>query len=192
MNFKRIRNFLLFLIIFTTVFTYFTFSQLDEETIKKAHRVLGLIDFLERNRLGSSSSRNLTVTEGEFNAYLAYLIWEEKEEFMKSLQLKFFESNIIEGKVFFDLKGLNIPSSLKPEMTLLFSGRLKIKEGQGKFELSTLYLENRPIQTKLFDAVFYFISKVQGIEFSGLNRWYELPHGIKNIKLARGKAVIYY
>lgn len=183
-----------FLFVFTCILINFSFGQLDKSDLKKAYRVLEIIDFLEDEKLNPSplEERRLTITESEFNAYIAYRIWEENEQVMKTLQLKFFENNKIEGRVFFDLKQLNPPSYLKQEMTILFSGRLRIRQGKGKLELYELYLENRPVQTNLFNAVLYFISKVQGAEFFGLSDWYELPHGIKNIKLEKGKAVIFY
>jgi len=162
---------------------------------RKAQRVLDLIAFLEKERLSplkSSQLRKIIVTEEEFNAYLEYRLAREKEEMMKSLQLKFLPRNRLEGKLVLDFSQQKVKPGLSSRMIFYFGGRLLIKEGKGKFDLQKLFLNNQPLPPNFLDALLALAAKIKGEEYSSLTDWYELPLGIKNIQLLKGKAIIFY
>jgi len=41
----------------------------------------------------------------------------------------------------------------------------------------------------LLDTVIYLASKFKGTENTSLNDWYELPYGIKDVKIKQGEAI---
>ena len=116
----------------------------------------------------------------------------EKEEIMKELHLKLFEENKIEGKMFIDLTGQEIPKVLQPQMTFYFAGKLQVEKAKVKLDIKKLFLEEQSIPVLVLDLIIYISSKIDGSEASSINDWYELPYGIKDLKTRPGKAIIFY
>ena len=144
---------------------------------------------MERSR---SPQRKVEVTESEFNSYIAYRIDVEQEEIMKSLQFKFFDNNKVEGRIFIDLRGQNLPSILKPEMNVFFSATIETDQGAVRMNVKDLFLENRRVMPAVLDLIIAISSKLTGEEVTGINDWYALPYGIRDIVIEPGKAVFYY
>ncbi|NIM91397.1 MAG: hypothetical protein GTO17_10675 [Candidatus Aminicenantes bacterium] len=136
--------------------------------------------------------RRIVITESELNSYIAYRIEAEKEEIMKELHLKLFEENKIEGKMFIDLTGQDIPKVLQPQMTFYFAGKLQVEEGKVRLNIKKLFLEEQSIPVLVLDLIIYISSKIDGSKATSIHDWYELPYGIKDFKTQPGKAVIYY
>jgi putative component of toxin-antitoxin plasmid stabilization module len=44
----------------------------------------------------------------------------------------------------------------------------------------------------VIDVIIEIASRIQNEEPSSMGDWYELPYGIKNIKIQQGKAVFYF
>ncbi|HDJ22824.1 MAG TPA: hypothetical protein ENF17_02910 [Candidatus Aminicenantes bacterium] len=179
-------------IILVLIFSLNMSQDLPDE---KARKVLEMISFLEGERLSlekPSSLRRLIVTEEEFNAYIAYRLRAEQEEFLKTLKLKFLPKNRIEGQLVLVLPKEKIKPGLASQMIFLFGGKLIIEDGKGKFDLKSLYLNNQPISPGFLDFALTLAAKISGEEYNSLTAWYELPLGIKDIKLFKGQAEIYY
>jgi len=111
---------------------------------------------------------------------------------MKELHLKLFEANKIEGRIFVDLTGQEIPKALQPQMTFYFSGKLQVENAKVKLNIKKLFLEEQSIPVLVLDLIIYISSKLEGTKITSINDWYELPYGIKDIKTQPGKAVIFY
>lgn len=163
-------------------------------SVQKALKVIKLIDRIQLEQLekGSDDTRKVEVTESELNSYIAYRIEVEKEDIMRELELKLFDDNKIEGKIFIDLEGQNLPKILRPQMTFYMGGRLEVEKGKVRLDLEDLFLENQRIQPAVLDLVIFIGSKIQGTESFGMSDWWELPYGIKNIKTEKGRAFFYY
>ena len=161
---------------------------------QEAQKVLKLIDKIERDQTesGEFKKRKVEVSESEFNAYIAHRIETENEQAMKALELKLFEENRIEGKLYFDLRGQNLPKILRPEMNFYFSGIIETNNGAVRLNLDELFLEGQEIQPVLLDLVFMIVAKINKVESSSINDWYLLPYGIKEIKVFKGRAEFYY
>ena len=162
---------------------------------EEALKVFGLIEKIQVEQFTSPNSANLknvSVTESELNSYIAYRIDVEKSEIMRELRLKLFKKNKIEGKIFIDLRGQDLPKLLKPEMNIYFDGTLEIEEGKVRLALKDLFLEDQRIQPTIMDMIIYIGSKIQGEEPFSMSDWWELPYGIKDIKTEKGRAVFYY
>jgi hypothetical protein len=182
----------------TLVFLFLYFSILSygiqNYSLPEALKVLNAIEEIEReqSRADKKTIKEMVITESEFNSYAAYRIEKEKSEILKEFRLKFIKRNKIEGKIFLDLEGQKAAKFLKSRMTLYFGGRLEVKDGQVRFNMKDLFLEGQRIQLRIIDLVLYIQAKIENREASSIKDWYELPYGIKDIKIHRGKAIFYY
>ena len=163
-------------------------------SLKEAKKVLRAIEKIQVEQLekGKDELRKIVVTESELNSYIAHRIEIEKEEIMKELRLKLFDGNKIEGKILIDLRGQKLPKLLRPQMNLYFGARVEVKDGNVRIAMKELFLEDQAIQPMILDLIIFISAKLDGVEPSSINDWYELPYGIKNIETHRGKATFYY
>jgi hypothetical protein len=160
------------------------------DALEKALDIVRRIE--EAGMEGSAAeSRKAKVTEEVLNAYLAYRA-ELDGGPLKNLEVKLFPENIIEGKLYIDLRGANPPKGLKPEMTFYFRSKIEIQEGKGRLDIKELFLEKQQVEPLILDLAIFFISKMQNTEASGISDWYLLPYGITNIKTYKGWGEIYY
>ncbi len=169
-------------------------SGIQNYSLPEALKVLKAFEEIEReqSRADKKKLKEIVITESEFNSYVAYRIEKEKSKTLKELRFKFFKRNKIEGKIFIDLKGYKATKFLKPQMTLYFGGRLEVKDGQARFNMKDLFLDGQRIQVRILDLVLYIQAKIENMEVTSIKDWYEIPFGIKDIKVHRGKAVFYY
>jgi hypothetical protein len=163
-------------------------------SLKEAQRVLNLIDKIQLEQMeeGNREVRNVVVTESELNSYIAYRIEVDREEILKELQVKLFDDNKIDWKIVVDLKEANLPKILKPRMTFFMGGKLEIEDGNVRFNMKDLFLENQRIQIQVFELVIFIGSRLMGSDPFSMNDWWELPYGIKDIQTQQGKAKFFY
>ena len=169
-------------------------SGIQDYSFPEARKVLEAIDKMEseQSKENKDSLKKIVITEKELNSYIAYRIETEKEEIMKELRLKLFKRNKIEGKVLIDLRGQEIPEFIRPQMTLYFGGKLKVKKGRARLDIKDLFLEDQRVKPTILDVILNIASKINKTEASSMNDWHELPYGIKDIKTNRHKATFYY
>ena len=162
--------------------------------IEEAQKVLRTIDKIEAQsaQAWSGPLREVAVSESELNSYIAYRIENEHEEIMKTLRLKIFPDNKIEGMIHIDLRGQNAPSFIRPEMDIFFAADLIVANGAAKVDMKKLFVGNEPIQPYIVDVLIGISAALQKTEATSINDWYELPYGIKDVKTLKGKAVFYY
>ncbi len=171
----------------------FCFGQQDY-SLQEAVKVLNLIDKIQSEQFVKSPNeiRSVDVTESEFNSYVAHRIRIEEEEVLKNLRFKLFDENRIEVMAVVDLKEQKLPKYLQPEMTFFFGGELEIQDNMVRLKLKDLFLGNQRIQPMVLDLVIFIASKIQNTDPSSIEDWYELPYGIKDIKVQEGRATFYY
>lgn len=194
---SRFPRLILFLVPVTILFSGFTQDPAEKSgsySLEEALKVIRLIDQIQLDQLekGNQEGRNVVVSESELNSYIAYRIEVEQEDIMKELKLKLLDGNKIEGKIFIDLRGQNLPKVLKPQMTFYMGGQLEVEKAKVRLNLKDLFLENQRIQPAVLDLVIFIGSKIQGTESFSMSEWWDLPYGIKNIKTGQGKAFFYY
>jgi len=187
-----IQKILLPAIILALVLTPWAGLQQAEYSKQDVEKLLRHIDtiLLAEKITASAPLREIEVTENELNSFIAYSLQDEKV--MTELELKLLDKNRLEGRIFIDLKGQKLPPLLRPEMNFFFSGELETKDGLGRLNLSKLFLEGQSIQPRLIDMVIYLASKINNTETSSINDWFELPYGIKEVKLSQEKARFCY
>lgn len=202
-SFKIIICFHLFFLILLLASVCISCEWQDEDkgegkySVEDALKVLRLIDKIEAAQMEErksafSNPRKVEVTEREFNSYIAYRIDVEQEEIMKTLQFKFFDDNKVEGKIFIDLRGQNLPSILKPEMNIFFSADIETNNGVVRMNVKDLFVENRKVMPAVLDLIIAISAKLTGEEVTSINDWYGLPYGIDEIAIQPGKAIFYY
>jgi hypothetical protein len=190
------RNFCIKIIslVLAALFLLFFYSGPKNYSLQEALKVVNALHRIKvaQPRENKDPLRQIVITESELNSYIAYRIETEKEEIMKEFHLKLLENKKIEGKIFIDLTGQEIPKALQPQMTFYFAGKLEVEEDKVKLNIKKLFLEEQSIPVLVLDLIIYISSKLEGTEASSINDWYELPYGIKDIKTQPGQAVIFY
>jgi hypothetical protein len=190
------RNFSLKIIslVLAALFLLFFSSGPKNYSLQEALKVVNALHRIKvaQPRENKGPPRQIVITESELNSYIAYRIETEKEEIMKEFHLKLLEKNKIEGKIFIDLTGQEIPTALQPQMIFYFAGKLEVEEDKVKLNIKKLFLEEQSIPVLVLDLIIYISSKLEDTEASSINDWYELPYRIKDIKTQPGQAVIFY
>ena len=168
--------------------------QLTDGARRDALKIIRALESIEAESAAKTarSPRRMDFTEDEFNAYIAYRIEAEKSDVMKELRLKLFDRNRVEGMVVVDLRGQNLPSFLKPQMTFYFEGVVTTDQGRAKLDFQKLFLEGQSIPVALLDLVIYLAAKLSKSEPSSINDWYELPLGIKELRTDAGRVSVIY
>ena len=163
-------------------------------SLEEAQKVLRTIDKIEAEteEPWGGPLRSVTITESEFNSYIAYRIENEKEEIMKELRLKLLDNNKIEGRIHVDLRGQDIPSFIRPEMDIFFAADLIADNGQAKVDMKEIFLGDEPIKPLIIDLVIAISARLNNEKAVSINDWYELPYGIKDIKTEKGQATFFY
>lgn len=169
-------------------------SEASNYSLKEALKVINALKRIKAEQFQKNRGelRKLVISESELNSYIAYRIETEKEEVMKELRLKLFEENKIEGKIFIDLSGQDIPKILRPQMSFYFEGKLQVEKGRAKFNIKKLYLEEQLISPLILDLIIQISARIQNFKASSINDWYELPYGIKNIETHLGQAFLFH
>jgi len=181
-------------LVLAALFLLFFSSEARNYSRQEALKVIDALHRIQVAQLQEHKGplRQIVITESELNSYIAYRIEAEKEEIMKELHLKLFEENKIEGKMFIDLTGQEIPKVLQPQMTFYFAGKLQVEKAKVRLNIKKLFLEEQSIPVLVLDLIIYISSKIDGSQASSINDWYELPYGIKDLKTQPGKAIIFY
>ncbi|MBD3415366.1 MAG: hypothetical protein GF421_13175 [Candidatus Aminicenantes bacterium] len=162
-------------------------------SLEEALKVLKLIEKVNavKDNDYSGPLRQVKVTESELNSYLAFRL-EHEEDVMKELKLKLFEENRIEAKVVLRFQGKGLPSLLMSRMIFYFDGVIRVKDGMVRLRIRELYLNQEPVDPLLLDTVIYLSSQFLGTENNSLKDWYELPYGIKDVRIQRSAAIFSY
>lgn len=169
------------------------FSAQIPYSLEKAQKVLKIIDTVRSEQQeGRLRTNKAVVTEDELNAYIAYRIDVEREEVMKELQLKFYANNRLEGKIGIDLRGQNLPFSLKPKMSIFFSADLEIRDASARIHMKEIFLEGQKIEPAILDFIIAIGASLSNETASRISDWYYLPYGIKDVRTEQGRAVFYF
>jgi len=184
------------MVAFCLIFAFFLSQNSIAQASYSFEEALKVLELIEKVNSESENDysgplRKVVVSESELNSYLAFRL-EQEEDVLKELILKLFDENRIEGKILLRFKKTGFSLMLKPEMVFYFSGTIKVKEEAARLDIDKLFFNKEPVEPLLLDTVIYLASKIQGTENTGLSDWYELPYGIKDVRIEKGRAVFYY
>lgn len=173
---------------------FLAISGFQNNPTREAQKVLRLIEKIQIEQIEGKGDdlSEVVMTESELNSYIAYRIEEDEEDLLKEIRLKFLPKNRIEAKVLIDLRGHKLPNILRSEMTFYVGGRLEAEDGKVRLDLKELFLEDQRIQPMVINLVIFIGSKIQETEPWEIEDWFEMPYGIKDIKIIMGHAIFYY
>jgi len=175
--------------------------QVGPEVRNKAAGILNALEKIEaeRGRPAPSASpapavgsRSLTFTEAEFNAYVACRLEAENEPFVKAAEFRLLANDHIEGRITLDLGDRKAAGILPQRQDLLLAGGFETRDGMIKIRLDKLFLGTQPISPAFVDVIIGVVSRLQGVEPTSLEDWYELPPGVVRLGTRPGRVVVFY
>lgn len=154
--------------------------------------ILGIINFLEEaaafsRENGGFQGRVAEFSERQVAAFFQYLFSEQSPN-LKSLQLKMFPGDRLEGWVVLDLN----PGGQTEPRNLFLAARIEQQERGVRLNFSSLFLETQRILPEIFNALIDLIARVRGLEARHLDDWYELPEGISRVETGAGCLRVHY
>jgi hypothetical protein len=167
-------------------------------------RAAGILDALERISVErgrpspspatalEAGSRSLTFTEAEFNAYVACRLEAENEPFVKAAEFKLLADDHVEGRITLDLGDRKAAGILPQRQDLLFAARFESRDGMIKIHLDKLFLGTQALAPAFVDVLIGIVSRLQGVEPTSLEDWYDLPPGVLRLATRPGRVVVFY
>jgi len=138
----------------------------------------------------SPGTRSLTFSEAELNAYAACRL--ENEPYVRAAVLKLLAGDKIEGRVTIDLGKPQVSGLIPQKQDLLFEARIETRDGKIRIAMDSLYLGTQAISPAFIDIVIGVVSRLQGVEPTTLNDWYDLPPGVLRLESRPGQVVVIY
>jgi len=168
-------------------------AEVRPEIRAKAAGVLGALKKIEAERgRPAPALRSLMFTEAEFNAYIVCRLDAENEPFVKAAEFKLLADNEVEGRITIDLSGQRIAGLLPQRQDLLFSARFETRDGMIKINMEKLFLGTQPIMPAVVDLIIGIVSRLQGVEPTSLQDWYDLPPGVLKLETRPGRVLVFY
>ena len=178
------------------------FAQVPPEVRAKAAGVFAALEKIEAEAertparavppspAAKPGSRSLTFSEDELNAYAACRL--ETEPYVKAAVLKLLAGDKVEGRITIDL-GKPQASGLVPQkQDLLFAARIETRDGKIRIVMDKLFLGAQAISPAFVDVVIGIVSRLQGVEPTTLDDWYDLPPGVLRLESRPGQVVVIY
>lgn len=173
-------------------FSLILLGGIDQAT-KDALKVGHLLKTIERQPPRSDSQElNAEVSEKELNAYIAYRLAQEKNSLIDRLTVDLLDGNHVGGRLRFDAQRLNVGEIMGAELDFDFKGIFHTRNGAARLDLISLQLNGQPVKPQVLDFLMGTAALVYGMDSGSINDWYELPKGIKRIRINKAVAVLYY
>lgn len=168
-------------------------AEVRPEVRAKAAGILDALKKIEAERHRPAAAlRSATFTEAEFNAYIVCRLDAEKEPFIKAAEFKLLAGDRIEGRITIDLGDQPSSGLLPRRQDLLFSAGIETRDGRIKISMDKLFLGTQPIAPAVVDAIIGILSRLQGVEPTSLEDWYDLPPGVLRLESRLGQVVVHY
>jgi len=169
-------------------------QNISVEDQAKIQKVLQIIERLEKEALEPQARplKQVILTEEELNAYIAYRLRTDRVEMLQNLQIKLLDNNVIEGKAVFDLSGENLPDFVPRTAVVFFSTVFRVEGRRIYFDFKKIFLGSQELSVDFVSEMIKQIALAHQAPPEGLNRSYDLPFGLKDIKSRKGLAIFYY
>lgn len=192
-NFKWL-SFVLFLVVISLYSPSWGQQNFSGEDQAKVQKVLQIIERLEKEALEPQPRpwKEVVLTEEELNAYIAYRLRTDRVEMLQDLQIKLLDNNLIEGKAVFDLSGENLPDFVPRTAVVFFSTVFRVEGRRIYFDFKKIFLGPQELSVNFVSEMIKQIALAHQAPPEGLNRSYDLPFGLKDIKTRKGLAIFYY
>jgi hypothetical protein len=170
-----------------------TWASGADQAAQNAIKVQHILETIGRQQAATGpTDHNATITEKEFNDYIAYRLAKERHPNIDSLTIKLLNDNHIDGRIRFNAKRLNLDVLLGDNLDFDFSGIVYTQNRQGRLNLIALKLNDQPVNPQILDFVIGTAALANGMEPYGLGDWFALPKGLKNISTTKAKAILSY
>ena len=165
---------------------------IDQKTLNalKVRHILRKIESHQTRPNGKDLTAE--VTQAELNAYIDHRLAKEKNPPIDSLNVALLDKNRVEGKLKVHGERLNLSLIFGERLDFDFKGVLHTQKGAAHLDLKALKLNGQPVSPQMLDMVIRTAAMVNGEESGSIDDWYELPKGIKHIRVHKGRAVLYY
>ncbi len=168
-------------------------SEVRPEVRAKAAGILDALKKIEVERHRPAAAlRSSTFTEAELNAYVVCRLDAENEPFVKAAEFKLLAGDRIEGRITIDLGDRQSSGLLPKRQDLLFSAGIETRDGKIKISMDKLFLGTQPIAPAVVNLIIGILSRLQGVEPTSLEDWYDLPPGVLRLESRPGQVVVYY
>jgi len=178
-------------------------AEVPPEVRARAAGILAALDRIEMEQgrpspasaaapLSAPGSRRLTFTEAEFNAYVACRLEAESEPYVKAAEFKLLDGDKVEGHITIDLGRPQASGILPQKQDLLFAARVETRDGKIRISMDSLFLGTQPIAPAFVDIIIAVVSRLQGVEPTSLQDWYDLPPGVMRLETRPGRVVVIY
>lgn len=168
-------------------------GQVSPEVRAKAAGILDALEKIETERgRPAPALRSLTFTEAEFNAYVVCRLDAENEPFVKAAEFKLLADDRIEGRIVIDLGDRQTSGLFPKRQDLLFSAGIETRDGKIRISMDKLFLGTQPIAPAVVDLIIGILSRLQGVEPTSLEDWYDLPPGVRKLESRPGQIVVHY
>jgi len=135
-------------------------------------------------------SRSMVFTEAEFNAWIAYRLDEEKEPYVKAAAFKLLEGDRVEGRIRLELGKGQAGGLLSERQDLVFSAGFETRDGRIRIGMDSLFLGTQKLSPSVIDLIIGVVSRLQGVEPTSLQDWYDLPPGVLRLRTEPGRLVV--
>lgn len=137
-------------------------------------------------------SRSRAFSEAEFNAYIACRLEDDREPYVKAAEFKLLADDRVEGRITIDLGSKQAAGLLPQRQDLLLAARFESRDGMIRIRMDKLFLGAQPLAPAFVDMLIGIVSRLQGVEPTSLEDWYELPTGVVRLSTRAGQVVVHY
>ncbi len=168
-------------------------AQMAPDMRLKAVRLVAELENVqaEQSRPNARRGRTLALTEADLNLFLAYRIEITNERYVKSCEVKIVGTDRIEGKLLINMGSNSIPL-LPSEFSLFFSAGVETRDGRARIAMDNLFVGTQRLSPSVIDAVIAMVSRLDGVQPTSLQDWYDLPYGIRKIDAKPGALTLRY
>ena len=164
-----------------------------DQITKDALKVKHILRTAERHATRSEGTDGVAeISESELNAYIAYLLAQEKNALISGLRVELLDHNHVQGTVRFDAERLNLSVLLGNALAFEFKGVLDSRNHAVRIDLIAMQVGGQPVKPQVLEFVIDTAARIYRTDVGRIDDWYALPGGIKRIAVSQAKARLYY
>ncbi len=171
----------------------------DSPIDPRVEKVQRVVDALEASHVsGRVLTRTYQLTEEDLNAYLASQLYQQQRKDIENLSVCLKESAFVTHLIInmdkVEFKGDSITANLfkallSGRQRLEVEGELVAEEGVGMYRILKAIINDVPVPAPLVNAIFSAVARKQDPPFDP-TKPFDLPFGIKTVKVQPGEVVI--
>ena len=137
-----------------------------------------------------SQERRTEVSQQDLNAYIAYHLSREGRPAVDSFSVDLLDNSRVKGIMHIDPQQLQLDAILGDALIVEVTGILLSRNAAARLNLVALKLNGQPVKPQVLDFVIAAIADHYGWEWGGIEGWYALPVGVKQMIVRKDKLVL--